>query len=558
MLANRAGSRRGGRFAIRVARALASVLLPARETFLPGAARLARYAYDRLSAQDASFLLAESDRTPMHVGAVAILEAGSLRGEDGGIDIARYRRAVESVLHWIPRYRQKLAEVPLEGWPVWIDDRHFDLGYHIRHVSLPRPGTLAQLKELCSRILSQRLERSRPLWEIWVIEGLEGGEQFALINKVHHCMVDGVAGAGLAQILMSPTPKSEPDEPLAYMPRPAPSGRELLADSLRTRVRQPLDALRGLLERPPDAPPRVDDAWRRLRALAELASFGLRPASETPINGDLGPHRRLDWLTMPLGDVQELRSVLGCSLNDVVLATVTGALRRYLFRRRVDPAKLDFRVAAPVSVRKPGDASAQGNHVSTWIVGLPLAESDPLAQVAALHERTTELKRSQSALGADTLMKLAEWLPPALIEAGVGIATGPANTIVTNIPGPQFPLFMVGAPMLAMYPMVPLLPGVGLGIALFSYDGKLCWGFNADYELMPDLRAFHDDVCLAFEQLRAATVSRYIEQRTAPVEIAVSTGPANAGAAPRRRRKRPANSAAASGPALVTAAEPSR
>ncbi|TMA35069.1 MAG: wax ester/triacylglycerol synthase family O-acyltransferase, partial [Deltaproteobacteria bacterium] len=165
---------------------------------------MARYAYERLSAQDATFVWAERDNAPMHVGAVAILETGPLRNADGGVDFARYRSAIESVLHWIPRYRQKLAWTPLEGWPVWIDDRHFDIGYHLRHLSLARPGTLAQLRELASRILARPLDRSRPLWEIWVVEGLEGGEQFALLNKVHHCMIDGAAGADLSQILMSP------------------------------------------------------------------------------------------------------------------------------------------------------------------------------------------------------------------------------------------------------------------------------------------------------------------------------------------------------------------
>jgi len=489
---------------------------------------VARYTYERLSTLDATFLWAERENAPMHVGAVAILESGTLRNGDGGVDVSRYRRAIESVLHWIPRYRQKLAWTPVEGWPVWVDDRHFDIGYHVRHLSLARPGTLEQLRELASRILARRLDRSRPLWEIWVIEGLEGGEQFALLNKVHHCMIDGVAGADLAQILMSPSPAIDFQEPLAYMPRPAPSGTELLLDSIAERIRQPFDAVRKLLARAEGDPPLASDLLRRARALAELARFTLEPASQTPLNGDLSPHRRFDWLTMPLDDVLELRAVLGCSVNDVVLATVTGALRRYFFRRRVDPAKLDFRVAAPVSVRKDSDERRQGNHVSTWIVALPLAEKDPLAQIEAIARRTGELKRSEAVLGADTVMKIAEWLPPALIELGVSIANGPANTIVTNIPGPQFPLYVVGAPMLGMYPMVPLIPGVGLGIALFSYDGKLCWGFNADYELVPDIRAFHDDVCVAFEDLRRATVNRYMADRTAAVEIAVETPPASA------------------------------
>jgi WS/DGAT/MGAT family acyltransferase len=220
--------------------------------------------------------------------------------------------------------------------------------------------------------------------------------------------------------------------------------------------------------------------------------------------------------------------VLECTLNDLALAIVAGALRRYLFRRRVDVAQLDFRVAAPVSTRTDADEQRHGNHVSTWILNLPLDEADPLAQLALVRERTAELKRTDAALGADTVMKLAEWLPTPLVERGVALANGSTNTIVTNVPGPRFPLYVVGSRLLGMYPVVPLLPGVGLGIALFSYDGKLCWGFNADYELVPDLRAFHDDVCAAFEQLRAAAVARYMRKRTAQpeTEVEVEIAPA--------------------------------
>jgi diacylglycerol O-acyltransferase / wax synthase len=513
---------------------------------------VARYAYERLSAQDATFLWAERENAPMHVGAVAILESGPLRNADGGVDFARYRSAIESVLHWIPRYRQKLAWTPIEGWPVWVDDRHFDLGYHLRHLSLARPGTLDQLRELASRILSRRLDRSRPLWEIWVIEGLAGGDQFALLNKVHHCMIDGAAGADLSQILMSPSPTAPIDPPLTYMPRPAPTGSELLLDSLRDRARRPLAALSSLVEQPETVPGLATEALRRARSLTDLIGY-LTPASETPINGELSPHRRLDWLTMPLGDLLELRAVLECTVNDLVLATVTGALRRYFFRRRVDVAKLDFRVATPVSTRTEADERRQGNHVSTWILQLPLAEADPLAQLAIVRERTGELKRSDAALGADTLMKLAEWLPPSLIERGVAIANGPTNTIVTNIPGPQFPLYMVGAPLLGMYPVVPLIPGAGLGIALFSYDGKLCWGFNADYELVPDLRVFRDDVCTAFEQLRAAAVARYMQKRTAAAEteIEVEIVPPARPDAPKPKRRRSGGGSSGGGPALA-------
>jgi WS/DGAT/MGAT family acyltransferase len=487
---------------------------------------MARYAYERLSAQDLTFLLAEDERSPMHVGAVAVLEAGPLRNADGGVDVARYRRAVESVLHWIPRYRQKLDWVPLDRWPVWIDDRHFDLGYHIRHLSLPRPGTLEQLKELASRILSRRLDRSRPLWEIWVIEGVEGGLHFALLNKIHHCMTDGAGGADLSQILFSSAANPEIAEPVPYMPRPAPSRFELLGDALRERAALPLRALRGALERLE----RTEVDWRvglrrSASALGSLARSSLRVASQTPINGELGPHRRFDWLTMPLDDVRELRRVLDCSVNDVILATVAGAMRRYLFRRRVDPGRLDFRVAAPVNVRRGEHDGQLGNHVSSWIVRLPLGETDPLARVAQIRELTEGLKSSEAARGIQLLMDAAEWLPAGMLSLGVALTRGPVNMIVTNVPGPQLRLYSVGAPLLGMYPMVPLLPGCGLGIALFSYEGRLCWGFNADWELVPDLRTFVTDLAASFEELRAATVARFLASRTAAAETAPAREP---------------------------------
>lgn len=484
---------------------------------------MARYTYDRLSAQDLSFLLAENQHAPMHVGAIAILEAGPLLDDVGGVDIDRYRRGVEGLLHWIPRYRQKLVYIPFENWPVWVDDCHFDLGYHIRHIALPRPGTLEQLHELAGRILARHLDRERPLWEIWVIEGLHDGEQVALLNKVHHCMIDGAAGADLSQILFSPSSEVEESEPLPYYPRPAPTGLELLEESLRDRLGAPLRALRlaaGWLLDETRSPLGAVEAGaialaERTSALGEMLGWALRPAPATPINGELTPHRRVDWLTMPLDDVRELRRVLGCTINDVVLTIVTGAVRRYLFRRRVDPATVEFRIAAPVSVRREEHANQLGNHVSSWVVSLPIGLADPIEQLDTVRERTAELKRSKSALAFETVMAVAEYLPVGLLKRGVGLADGPANMIVTNVPGPQLPLYAMGARLLGLYPIVPLLPGGGLGVALFSYEGKLCWGFNADYELVPNLAEFVDDVSWSFEQLRAAVVAQFLERRTA-------------------------------------------
>jgi len=481
-----------------------------------------RYAYDRLSAQDLTFLLAEGETTPMHVGGIAILEAEALISESGGIDIGRYRKGVESVLHRIPRYRQKLSYIPFEDWPVWIDDRHFDIGYHIRHIALPRPGSLDQLHELAGRILSRHLDRDRPLWELWVIEGLHDGEQVALLNKIHHCMIDGAAGADLSQILLSPSHQVDESEPIPYYPRPAPGRAELLQESLRDRLTAPFGALRDI----GDWLGRNDGTLRsslgagasqlgeRLAAMGEMAGWATRSASDTPLNGELSPHRRVDWITMPLDDVRELRRALGCTINDIVLTIVTGAVRRYLSRRRVDPRQLDFRIAAPVNVRREENAHDMGNHVSSWIVPAPLDVEDPIEIVARIRAETEKLKRSKASLAFQTLMSLAEYLPVPLLERGVGLASGPANIIVTNVPGPQFPLYSMGAKLLGMYPVVPLLPSGGLGIALFSYEGKLCWGFNADYQLVPQLDEFVADLRESFEALRGAVAAGYLERRT--------------------------------------------
>ena len=474
-----------------------------------------RYSYDRLSAQDASFLWAEGPNQPMHVGGLGIFDSEPLLLEGGGLDIDRFRQAVENVLHWIPRYRQKLDVTPVEEWPVWVDDRQFDIGYHIRHIALPRPGTLDQLKELTGRINSRALDRRHALWEIWVIEGLENGTQFALLNKIHHCMIDGAAGADLSQILMSPSPTPPDVDPVPYMPRPAPSRYELLRDSISLGIERPLTLARDLLW--PNNEDEVSTGAtfsRRLAALRDMFGFAITPASETPINGELGPHRRAEWLTMPMADVLELRRELECTVNDIVLTTVAGAMRRYLFRRRTDVRNIDFRVAAPVSTRSDNDDRRQGNHVSTWIVPLPLGTETALERLDAVRATTEKLKRSEAALAVDTIMKVAEFLPPALIARGTSAASGPANMIVTNVRGPQFPLFTVGCRMLGLYPMVPLLPGGGLGIALFSYDGKLCWGFNGDYELIPDTASFVSDIRAAFEELRSEAVSRFMDRRT--------------------------------------------
>ncbi|MBW2390128.1 MAG: wax ester/triacylglycerol synthase family O-acyltransferase [Deltaproteobacteria bacterium] len=448
-----------------------------------------QYMYERLSAQDNSFLVAEQTNTPLHISAVGIYELGSAAARDGGVDVRRFKRFIEARLHEIPRYRQKLMWVPVENRPVWIDDPHFNIDYHIRHAALPRPGSVEELKKLTARITTRELDRSRPLWEIWIIEGLDA-DRFAIVSKIHHCMIDGAAGADIAQILNSPFPEVEIPEPRPFMPRPAPSEAELLVDAAQRMARMPLRALRGLAKIGSGTDDLRDEIATRARALGDILGLAMKRSSNTPLNGPLGPHRRVDWLTLPLDDVKAVRRALDCTVNDVVLATVTGAVRQYLRRRSVDTRDLDFRVSAPVSMRKASERGQMGNRVSTWIVRLPVEQDDPLEWVKAIRETTQMLKDSQQALGLEMMMKAAEYAPSSLMALGARAASGPINMIVTNVPGPQFPLYTLGAKLLEMQPLVPLLEGTGLGIALFSYDGKLHVGLNAEYELVPDLGTF--------------------------------------------------------------------
>lgn len=479
---------------------------------------MAQYMYDRLSAQDNGFLVAEDPHQPLHVASVNIFESGELATEDGGVNVRRIRQATEAEIHRIPRYRQKLMWVPVENRPVWVDDPHFNLDYHIRHAALPRPGGIEELKKLTARITSRALDRSRPLWEIWVIEGLSGG-RFALISKIHHCMIDGVSGAEIAQILYSTSPEYELSEPRPYLPRPAPTPAELFIDALKNYASLPAQIVKGLMPMLREPRKLAADTGEVLRSAAALASWAT-PSSGTPLNGPIGPHRRIDWLTLSLADVKEVKNALGCSVNDVVLAAATGAVRHYLIRRGVNPAEIDFRVSAPVSVRRADESEQLGNRVSAWIVRLPISDENPLAWIESIAAATKELKESNQAAALDLLMQAAEYTPPSLMALGAQAASGPMNMIITNIPGPPFPLYLLGAKLLELQPLVPLIDGTGLGIALFSYDGKLHVGFNADYERVPDLGTFTALFAQSFLVLMdAAGVRRPVEAR--PVLSAV-------------------------------------
>jgi len=466
---------------------------------------MAKAWYERLSMVDCSFLVVEGPQTYMHIAATTIFETGPLATRDGGVDIRRVRKYVASRLPLIPRYRQRLAYTPIEGHPVWVDDDRFDLSYHVRHTSVPRPGSDAQLRDLCARLLERPLNRAKPLWEAWVIEGLAGG-RFGLLLKVHHCMVDGLAGAELLAALLSPVEESEWDDPPAWRPRPAPSGFELLRDEVNRRAQMPLDLLRGLRDatsEPPSTPPalgqRIAAAWRLVRD-------GVRRPAATPFNRPIGAHRRFHWVSLDLGDVKDIKNRLGGTVNDVVLATVSGAVRRFLLHRQFSLFGLDFRVAIPVSVRSEEERRAPGNRVSVWIMPLCVQERYPTRRLNSVRAASERFKEDKQADGGEVLARAAEWTGANVLSMGLTVANRnpPFNLIVTNVPGPQLPLYLAGARMVAAYPLVPLFSNQGLGIALFSYAGKLFWGLNADWDTLPDIEVFAEAIVASFDELLQA------------------------------------------------------
>lgn len=472
--------------------------------------------YERLSFLDGSFLALESPTTHMHVAGAAIFDAAPLAGPDGGIDIDKIRAFIESKLQHVPRYRQHLARVPIEKNPVWVDDEHFDLDYHVRHISLPKPGGEAQLSSMMGRLLSQQLNRAKPLWELWVVEGIEG-DRFALVFKIHHCMIDGISGVDLMAVLLNFVPTDEIEDIKPFEPRPAPGAAELLVGESLRRARRVLRAARGIPHLAEEAVAIGSELQRRAKAVSySLTSGWLTPASRTPINEKIGPNRRFEWLRLPLADVKEVKDLIGGTVNDVVLTTVAGAVRKFFIEERGFPVDdLEFRVMAPVSVRAKDQRGRLGNQVAMWLVQLPIDEPDPLRRFAIVQDHTLHLKNTNQALGASTIVQLSSGTPATLLGMAARRATRirPFNMTVTNVPGPQFPMYMLGSKLLAQYPAVPLWAGHGLGVALFSYNGELAWGLNADWDVVPDISAFADCVNASFAELhrdarRAAAVDK--------------------------------------------------
>ena len=455
---------------------------------------------DRLTGLDASFLHLEDAVSHMHVAGVMIFE-GSPPPYDELLS------AIERRLGLVPRYRQRLAFVPFaQGRPKWVDDPHLNLRYHVRSTALPSPGSEQQLKELAGRVFSQQLDRDKPLWEIWLVDGLEG-DRFAMLSKTHHALVDGISGVDIMSVLFdtSPDPAAPPDTGDRWLPRPLPSAAQLLGEALVERATVPAEIARSV--RAVLRGPRMVAAGMRDAAVGvgAMAWAGLNPAPPTPYNKSIGPHRRFTWVRVNLADIKEIKNELGGTVNDVVLATVAGALGKHLRRRGMNTDGVELKAMVPVSVRADVERGALGNRVAAMMAPLPVWCQDPVARLDIVREELKGLKSGGQAVGAQVLTQLSGFAPMTVMDQASRVMARQRffNVVVTNVPGPQIPLYLAGKRLIDTFPMVPLAKNQALGIALLSYAGNINFGLVGDYDLMWDLDSFADDVRESLSELAA-------------------------------------------------------
>ncbi len=445
---------------------------------------------NRMSAQDASFLHIESDSSPMHVGGVSIFEGPPP-------PFADVVAIIEGKLPLVPRYRQVIRQVPLSlAEPVWVDDPHFNLGYHLRRTALPAPGDEGQLRTLVGRVMSQNLDRAKPLWELWLVEGMEQG-RWALLSKVHHCMVDGIAGTDLMTVVLDRARDASTLPTSVWDPAPGPGTARLVADAIVDRTRNPFAAAGqalGSLRSPRELAGTVVDTSRGLLRFVGAAGI----PSGSSINGPLGPHRRWDWARGRLSDVQQVRRAIGGTVNDVVLAAITEGFRE-LLQSRGESVDRVLRTLVPVSVRRPGERGTYNNRVSAIFAQLPVGIEDPERRLRSISEQMADLKESKQAVAGEVLTSLSGFAPPMLLALGARAASRvpqrSLNTGTTNVPGPQFPLYLAGRRMLESFPYIPLFASVRIAVAIFSYDGALSFGVSGDYDTAPDI----DVLCAGIE-----------------------------------------------------------
>ncbi len=453
----------------------------------------------RLSPQDAAFLHLEDAVSHMNIGAVAILE-GPAPGYEALV------RMIRAHLRSVPRYRQRVHFVPIAlGRPVWVDDPHFNLGYHLRHTALPRPGGDRELRDLVGRVMSQQLDRDKPLWEMWIVEGLGEG-RWAVITKVHHCMVDGVSGMELLSVILDTERDPELLPSDDWRPERQPAGVELAIEALVRRAVSPYEQLRAV-RFAAGSPARVAGTAiataRGLRAIAGVVA----PPPPSSLNGAIGPHRRWAWARSQLADVRRVRGAFGGTVNDVVLTVVAGGFRA-LLAARGESTQRDVRTLVPVSVRSSEERGEYNNRVSAIFANLPVGIEDPVQRLAAMRAQMEHLKSSGEAVAGDVLVGLSGFAPAMLLALGLRAATRmpqhSVNTVTTNVPGPQRPLYAAGRRMLECFPYVPIAGHVRIGVAIFSYDGGLTFGVTGDYDEAADIDVLCEGIEQSMRELLAA------------------------------------------------------
>ena len=490
---------------------------------------------DRLSALDVSFLYLESRTTPMHVGGVLIFEPPS-----SGFDHDRLVALIRSRIAFVPRYRQRVRWVPGNlSNPVWVDDETFDVAYHVRRSALPRPGTDAQLRELVARIMSRQLDLKRPLWEMYLVEGLEGG-RFALLTKTHHAMVDGVSAVDIGQVILDASPEVKPSTVTAWRPAREPTGLELVVGAVSDALRSPgvaFDTLRGGVDELRVVAAR---AGHQAAGVLNAALTVVRPPSSSPLNVEIGSARRFATATTSLADFKAIRTAHGGTVNDVVLAVVTGALREWLQSRGDSlTSRSTVRALVPVSLRSDSD-DVGGNRVAAYLVDLPVGEPNPVLRLQRISFEMGQHKAGGQMMGAQALVSLAGFSPPTLHSLGARVGNGLSrkvfNTAVTNVPGPQFPLYAGGAHLVAAYPVVPLSLGQAVSFGVTSYDGGVYFGLNADRDAMYDVDELADHLLDSLDALRATVrVRRRATKSTKSTKSAKSTESTQSAKAARAR-----------------------
>jgi WS/DGAT/MGAT family acyltransferase len=432
----------------------------------------------------------------MHVGSVLVLDGPAPEYDE-------FVASIQSRLHLVPRYRQRLARPPLaQARPVWTDDPHFNARYHVRHAGLPAPAGREELQALAGHVFSQGLDRSKPLWEIWLVPHYEE-DSFALVCKTHHALVDGISGVDIMAVLfdLEPDPPAA-EPPPAWDPRPTPSGAALLADAVADYAAAPAELARAAVS--VAAAPRA--ALRALGGLANMAFAGLGSAPSSPLNVRIGPHRRFEWVEAELRQFKAIKDALGGTVNDVVLTVVAGALRRMLLRRGRDPRGMELKAMVPVSVRSDDQRGKLGNRVSAMYAPLPVGLADARERYGAIHAAMGDLKASSQAVGAETLTQLAGFAAPTILDQAARLQTMQRlfNLTVTNVPGPQFPLYLLGRRLRGFYPMVPLTLKTALGVAIMSYDGHVDFGLLGDYDALADLDELAADLRDSIAELATA------------------------------------------------------